>query len=169
LHGSFFDISLEENFFDCSVSLHTIYHIDKDKQEEAVRKLIKITKLGKPVIIVYSNPNTLMSRLRLTLLSCVPRKVKDFIKSFRKTGDNNTVDLYFHPHPIEWWDRFNDSASVRVLPWRSFTADTQKKLMPDNNIGKKMFDILYYLEDRYPVFFVKYFTYPMIILTKKEN
>ena len=35
LHGSFFDIPLEENYFDCTISLHTIYHIDKDKQEYA--------------------------------------------------------------------------------------------------------------------------------------
>ena len=61
LHGSFFDIPLEEDFFDCTVSLHTIYHIDKDKQEEAVRKLIKVTKPEKPVIIVYSNPNAITS------------------------------------------------------------------------------------------------------------
>ena len=57
LHGSFFDIPMEENFFDCSISLHTIYHIDKDRQEEAVRKLLYVTKPGKPIIIVYSNPN----------------------------------------------------------------------------------------------------------------
>ena len=40
LCGSWFDIPLDENLFDCAISLHTIYHIDKDKQEEAVRKLI---------------------------------------------------------------------------------------------------------------------------------
>ena len=56
LHGSFFDIPLQENFFDCALSIHTIYHIDKDKQEIAVRKLLHVTKPGKPVIIVYSNP-----------------------------------------------------------------------------------------------------------------
>jgi ubiquinone/menaquinone biosynthesis C-methylase UbiE len=44
LHGSFFNIPMEENFFDCALSLHTIYHIDKDKQEEAVRKLLYVTK-----------------------------------------------------------------------------------------------------------------------------
>jgi len=39
LHGSFFNIPMDENFFDCAISLHTIYHIDKGMQEEAVRKL----------------------------------------------------------------------------------------------------------------------------------
>jgi hypothetical protein len=169
LHGSFFDISLEENFFDCSVSLHTIYHIDKNMQEEAVRKLIKITKPGKPVIIVYSNPNTLISRLRRSLSFRVLRKVRHLIKRNKCPIDENRVDMYFHPHPINWWYRFSDSASVRIFPWRSFDADMQKKLMPNNNLGRKMFNILFHLEERFPAFFVKHFTYPMIILTKKEN
>ena len=36
---------------------------DKDKQEEAVRKLVRVTKPEKPVIIVYSNPNTIISSI----------------------------------------------------------------------------------------------------------
>ena len=56
LHGSFFDIPLDKNFFDCTISLHTIYHIDKKRQEEAVRKLLDVTKPGQPLIVVYSNP-----------------------------------------------------------------------------------------------------------------
>lgn len=169
LHGSFFDIPLEENFFDCAVSLHTIYHIDKDKQEEAVRKLIKITKPSKPVIIVYSNPNTVISQLRRSLPFRVLRKVRNLIQRNKCPVDESRVDMYFHPHPINWWYRFSDSASVRILPWRSFDADMQKKLIPNNNLGRKMFDILFYLEERYPAFFVKHFTYAMIILTKNEN
>ena len=61
LNGSFFDIRLPENFFDCSISLHTIYHMDRDRQEEAVRKLLYVTKPRKPVIIVYSNPDLLIN------------------------------------------------------------------------------------------------------------
>jgi len=45
-HGNFLDMDFENNFFDCTISLHTIYHIDKDKQENAVRKLLAVTKPG---------------------------------------------------------------------------------------------------------------------------
>ena len=82
LKGSFFDITLEENFFDCSISLHTIYHIDKDKQEEAVRKLIYVTKSGQPIIVVYSNPSKVFKwRTRLiTLPFILARKTKELLK-----------------------------------------------------------------------------------------
>ena len=165
LHGSFFNIPMEENFFDCAVSLHTIYHIDKDKQEEAVRKLLYVTKPGKPVIIVYSNPNTFLVSLPFRLL----RRIKSALKKHeKKRKQKEDLSLYFHPHPIEWWNRFSDIASVKLLPWRSFGSDTQKRLIPNNKIGRKMFYVLFDLEERFPDFFVKHFQYPMIILTKKK-
>jgi ubiquinone/menaquinone biosynthesis C-methylase UbiE len=86
LHGSFFEIPMEEDFFDCAVSLHTIYHIDKDKQEDAVRKLIYVTKPGQPIIIVYSNPNIFFIRF-VAFPFRVLRKVKNILKGL--TGKKN--------------------------------------------------------------------------------
>jgi ubiquinone/menaquinone biosynthesis C-methylase UbiE len=165
LHGSFFDIPLEEDFFDCTVSLHTIYHMDKDKQEDAVRKLVRVTKPGKPIIIVYSNPNTIFSSPLHAL-----RRIGNLLKKTEKnTKKEQDASLYFHPHPNEWWDRFNDVADIQILPWRSFGAGIQKRLIPNNKIGGIAFNLLFNLENRFPGFFVKHFQYPMIILTKRKN
>jgi len=158
LHGSFFTIPFDENFFDCSISLHTIYHMDKDEQNEAVRKLLYVTKPGKPVIIVYVNPDTLIKKII---------KLKHFLKRTKKNEDSmDPSSLYFHPHPIKWWNQFNDTATVNIVPWRSLGTDIMKKLIPDNKTGKKLLEILFNLEERYSKLFVKYFEYPMIILTK---
>lgn len=162
LHGSFFDIPLEENFFDCTVSLHTIYHIDADKQEEAVRKLIYVTRPGKPVIIVYGNPNTFVRILKLPF-----NLLRSAVRAMNKSAEEGDLSLYFNPQPNRWWARFNDVATVELLPWRAFGADDQKRLIPDNKLGKKMFAALFKLEERFPDFFVNHFEYPMIVLTKK--
>lgn len=165
LHGSFFDIPMEDNFFDCALSLHTIYHMDKDKQEEAVRKLIRVTKPGKPVIIVYAN-----TFLRSSLPFRVLRRVRGILnKPDNKAASEQDLCLYYHPHPIEWWRRFGDVANVKILPWRSFGSNIQKRLIPNNKIGKMMFDVLFKLEERFPDFFVKNGYYPMIILTKRST
>lgn len=172
LHGSFLEIPLEENFFDCTLSLHTIYHIDKDIQEAVVRKLVEVTKEDKPVIIVYSNPNTLIS----SLLSILPKKlIKKIIYIFRKHWSMEMKSLepeasiYFYLHPLDWWDRFNDVAHVKMLPWRSFESGIQKKLLPDNRISTFALNLLFCLEDAFPSFFARNFQYPMIILTKRVN
>ena len=168
MNGSFLDMDIEKNFFDCSVSLHTIYHIDKDEQEGAVRKLIDVTKSGQPIIIVYSNPRTPITRF-ITLPFRILRRIKfNFKKLVGKIKpEKDTTGLYFYPHPIKWWDRFNDVSNVKIVPWRAFASDEQKWLIPDNKIGKVIFNILFDLEEKFPSFFVRYFKYPMIILTKK--
>ena len=161
LQGSFFDIELDQNYFDCSISLHTIYHMDKNKQEQAVRKLLYVTKPGKPVVIVYSNPRAL---IRIFLLPI--RLVRAILKKVKVSGKNDG-DLYFYRHPLDWWNQFSDEAVVQIYPWRSFSTLHQKLLIPNNGLGKKIFDVIFKLEERFPNFFVRYFEYPMIVLTKK--
>jgi ubiquinone/menaquinone biosynthesis C-methylase UbiE len=163
LHGSFFDIQFERDFFDCSISLHTIYHIDKTKQEEAVRKLIDVTKPGHPVIIVYSNPHTVLSLLKMPFRML--RKIK--MTSDQKSEANKLGRLYFFAYPHKWWKRFSDIATIEIYPWRSFYAREQKLLFPNNSIGKKMFEVLFSMEEIFPKFFVGFSEYPMIVLTKK--
>jgi ubiquinone/menaquinone biosynthesis C-methylase UbiE len=160
LKGSFLDIDMDENYFDCSVSLHTIYHIDKDIQENAVRKLLYVTKPGQPVIIIYSNPRTLIS-LPVRLLRMT--KILQIIGRTRNTDS----ELYFYQHPNEWWQRFNDVSNIEMYPWRSFAANFTKKFVPNNKFGKKLFRILFSLEETFPDFFVKYFQYNMVVLRKK--
>src|SRR3954471_24674025 len=140
LQGSFFDLPLEENFFDAAVSLHTIYHMAREQQEKAVRKLVAVTKPGRPVVIVYSNPDTLVS-----LAFRLARRLKRFL--LRRGGERDT-DLYFHAHPVSWWRRFEDIADVPLHPWRSFDALWQKRLVPDNALGAKLLRWLFSMEDR---------------------
>jgi ubiquinone/menaquinone biosynthesis C-methylase UbiE len=191
LHGSFFDIPLEDNYFDCSISLHTIYHIDENQQEEAVRKLIDVTKPGKRVIIIYANPNNTIALFRHTLFFRVLKKAKRLItrlsrmpgkivRHFKKpediSGDSKQYlssdsgpSLYYHAHPLEWWGRFSDVSEIQILPWRSLDASASRNLIPNNKIGKTLFQILFSLEERFPNFFSNHFTYPMIVLTKRHG
>lgn len=163
LHGSFFLLPFDDDFFDCSISLHTIYHMAKEKQEEAVRKLIRITKSGKPIIIIYSNPDVFWNSSLFRKLGLLKGERRTHIDKNSQVRKNT---LYFDPHPLSWWDRFTDQAELKIVPWRSFGPAAQKKIIPNNWVGKKMLDVLFSLERTFPKFFVKHFTYPMIILTK---
>ncbi|NWJ49490.1 MAG: class I SAM-dependent methyltransferase [Bacteroidetes bacterium] len=163
LCGNFLDIDLEEDYFDCSVSLHAVYHIEKERQAEAVRKLIAVTKPQHKIIIVYSNPKSYMYYLKLPYHAL--KNIALILHLLKKNTEE--ADLYYYVYPIKWWKQFNDIATIKILPWRSFRSSDQKRIIPDNKIGRIVLDKLYRLEDRFPRFFVKFFEYPMIILTKK--
>lgn len=151
--NDFFKIKLKKNYFDCIISLHTIYHIDKKLQAKAIKKLINISKKGTPIIIVYSNPNTLINKIKKVIL-----------KKRTKTSKTN---LYFFCHPIKWWSQFEKTTDVKLKPWRSFSSDHQKIIFPDNVIGKFMLKILFIIEEKFEKFFINNFQYYTVIIRKK--
>jgi ubiquinone/menaquinone biosynthesis C-methylase UbiE len=156
LCGSFFDLELDSDMFDCVISLHTLYHMDDKLQEQAVRKLIRVCKPGAPVVIVYSNPNYF------------PDRFKRLLRSLRVIGRADSNEgLYFFAHPIAWWKRFGNETDVHIYPWRSLCTADQKRFIPDNLLGRAVFSLLYKAENLLPSFFVRYFQYPMIVLTKR--
>ena len=160
LHGSFFDLNIENNFFDCSLSLHTIYHIHKNSQEEAVRKIIKVTKKNAPIIIIYENPHSLER-----IISYPINVIKKILSSLIKKNKQN--DIYFWVHNMDWWKRFSDETNFKIYPWRTFSGKAQKILFPNNLLGKYMFNILWYFENLQPSI-IKYISrYTMIVLYKK--
>lgn len=146
----FTKINFKKNYFDCVVSLHTIYHINKKIQRSVILKMLKISKRGAPVIIVYSNPNTLINYLKNILF-------------FKKKKNK----LYFYCYPNKWWFQFQKFADINIYPWRSFSSNHQKILFPNNFFGKILFKICYFLEETFPNFFVNYFQYQVIVLKKK--
>ena len=75
--------------------------------------------------------------------------------------------MYFFCHQISWWFQFKNIANVEIKPWRSFSSDHQKILFPDNFFGKLLFKILFFLEEKFEMFFVRNFQYYTIILHKK--
>lgn len=151
--GDFFKIKLKKNYFDCILSLHTIYHIDKKLQTTAVKKLINISKKKSPIIIVYSNPNTIINKLSKLI--------------FHNRKKKNKTNLYFFCHPISWWYQFENKANIQIKPWRSFSSDHQKKLFPNNYIGKSLLSFLFLLEEKFQNFFIKNFQYYTVIIKKK--
>jgi SAM-dependent methyltransferase len=155
-HGRYYckdilKIKFKKNYFDCILSMHTIYHINKNSQKKVINRLIEISKKNKPIIIVYSNPNIILKKIYS----------KFFNTSKKKTN------IYFYCYPNEWWMQFEKKAQVSFHFWRSLSAQHQKKLIPNNFFGELLLQLLYFIENKFPKFFIKYFQYPIIILKKK--
>ena len=148
--GDFLKLKFKKNYFDCIISMHTIYHINKNKQRDAILKMIKISKQDAPIIIVYSNPDNFFSKVK---------------KVFRYKSKSK--GLYFYCFDNNWWKQFENVAHVKMYPWRSLSSGHQKILIPNNILGSTILKILFYLENLFNYFFVKYFQYQIIVLKKK--
>ena len=119
------NLQFSEDYFDTIICIHTLYHINKFKQKKVVEKLLRISKKGSPIIIIYSNPITFISRLKKFF----------FLKKKKKQL------IYFYCYENKWWKQFEKIATVKIVPWRSFSAQHQKILFPNNIIGKFLLKI----------------------------
>jgi hypothetical protein len=110
--------------------------------------------------VVYSNPAYFVS----ALLSPLRKLARATLRS-PNSGDTPDT-IYFHRYPLKWWQRFRDSGTLAIYPWRTFSTREQKALFPNNRLGTRMLSLLFALEDKYPRFFTLIGCYPMIVITK---
>jgi len=150
--ASLLTLPFENNSFDAALSLHTIYHIDKDNQEKAVRELLRVAKPNAPIVIIYSNPNRFLKRIK-----------NFFIKT---TSEDLKAPLYFYCYPLSWWKRFEKEATIEIYNWRSLTAKDARRFIPNNSFGQISLRILLCLENLFSKSSASLGAYPLIVLKK---
>jgi SAM-dependent methyltransferase len=147
---SILELPFAADTFDAVVSMHTIYHIDAEQQEAAVRQLLRVARPGAPVVIVYANPGALLTRAGRAAKRILRRR-------------SPPAPLYYFAHPLSWWRRFADVAEVSLFPWRSLAARESRILLH----GAWMFALLGMLERRFPRLATAMGTYPLVVLSKR--
>lgn len=155
VQGSLLALPFPDDFFDSSIANHVIYHIHADAQEQAVRELIRVTRPGRPIVIVYRNPLAPLDALQLV---------------YRKLGLNRVfagAEVYFHVHRLGWWKRFRDSCAVELHPWHVLSARFERALVPQNALGERMYGAISSFEDRFPRSAVALWSYPLLRLVKR--
>jgi hypothetical protein len=106
----------------------------------------------------------------LSRLDKVWRKAsRRFLGRRDKSPKREKEHVYYYRHPIAWWNQFSDVADIQIATWAFFSPTTQKALIPDNALGRKLFEMIFWAEDRLPHRLAERSRYPIIILTKKPG
>jgi ubiquinone/menaquinone biosynthesis C-methylase UbiE len=150
-HGSvfhcsdFLDLEIEDNSYDASISLHTLYHVNLLNQKQFVEKLIAVTKPGGLVVIVYSNPYSLRSIIRIP--SAVIRRIWASTKLLLSGKSNiDEAKIYCKRNPRRWWKQFERYGSLSMKPYRIFTPPFETFCIPDNKVGVFIYKLLFKIE-----------------------
>lgn len=153
--------SLPQAPFDGATLINVLYHVDRDKQELLVKKILDDLKIGAKLIVVYSNANTL-SAVTTRLLVLFKKYLNRIMNPRRQqTGVN---PIYFYRHPLVFWQNFSDIAKVDIVAWRTFSPPLEKLLFKRQFFGKFLLKVLYRCESF--GWWSRFAEYPMIILTK---
>jgi SAM-dependent methyltransferase len=164
--GSILDIPKPTDHFDAAYCAHVIYHIDGQQQERAIRELIRVTRPGGRVVVIYINDDSLPSRIlrlkgRLPLVWKLRRK-----KPLARPDFSDLPPLYFFAHPLSWWSRFSDVCDVQIKPWDLMGNGEEEALLVNDALASLGYRVCAWIEDHYPHRAARWWTYPLVVLTK---
>lgn len=189
VQGDITRLPFRTDVFDAGVSLHTIYHVPADEQSDAVKELHRTLKPDRRAVIVYkwhpsllktllALPYVLTDRIKQAILN-VPG-ARPTIQRFRSargrfdgesdsenTSRHDLPPLYFFAHDLKWFKHAVGKFSpLEVRCWRSLEVPMLKRI-PENERGRHLLTFMQWLEDRFPHFFGRIGSYPLIVITKE--
>lgn len=163
------NIPLQENSCDSVLCQHTLYHIPKNEQKNAVNEMYRVTKPKSNIAIVYSLFYHSMF-LNITLFPIqiyrVARHIagKIYVRLF-----NSKPRLFFYPHSLRWFKKsFEFGRDIEFYCWRSTNKYFLNVYIHKWFFGEKLLELLRRSEDKYPKFWGRFGEYPLILI-KKSN
>ena len=158
--GSICDAPLATATFDAVYAAHVIYHIEAKDQERAIREMIRVTKPGGRIVIVYDNPRSPI-RFAAGVVNGLRKRFTPE-HAVKQAGTR----LYFSAHPLSWWSRFKDVCSVQMLPWNIMGSYEERTLIPSDGLARALYDAATWIERNFPSASVRLWQYPIIILDR---
>jgi SAM-dependent methyltransferase len=163
------------------VSLHTIYHVPAEEQANAFLELYRVLVQGKTGVVVYSWGGsatfTKLSEVPLKAIGFVRRVLKGISRRIKRLGraeqkaltpqQPKYAKLYFHSHTYEWVEtHIRARIPMEIFVWRSVSVKMTRTFIHPLLLGRLWLAILYWLEDRFPVWFGKNGVYPLMVIKK---
>jgi SAM-dependent methyltransferase len=161
---SIVETELPDSLFDAAFCAHVIYHIDEDEQEAAVRQLVRVTRPGGRVVIVYANP-----RSPFMIPGAVMREVKRKVGARRGGNVSGPPTLYYHAHPLRWWRRFTVECDVAFIPWEVIGSRPARALLCGDRMAAAFFNAAAWFETKAPHAAVRLSQFHIVVLDKKAR
>lgn len=185
--GDMTNLPIADQCLDAVISLHTVYHIPKAEQTQAVREAYRVLCPGGKAVIVYSWKNApLMYRSMRAW-----RRLMNFVRRLRgqqRRGATGApagggpatgapaAGAPAHPHlfidqqKYDWYTRelrqpFNAQLKVYSALSRSFS----NTFLREKTLGKQVAGLIYRLEGWLPGFFGRFGQYPTFVLHKPAS
>ncbi len=171
VQGELTRLPIADQSIDAAVSLHTIYHVDADLQEQAILELHRVIKPGGRVVIMYSwkqtplwriveGPNAVKLRWqRLTARLRGGAGIDD-----EKHREN--AGLYFHPHSVGWFLSRPWPFTPRLAVWRFASVNVLKLYVHPWLGGRRLLRALFTAEQRWPEQLARHAAYPIILIDR---
>lgn len=142
--GDITALPLKDNSVTDTVSMHTIYHIHKDKQEAAVKEIIRVSK--NKCYVVYNAGR----HAKIVNILSLPLQLWNW--SEKRINPASKRKIYFYAHSYNWLKRFGQLKTYRML----------------NENCVRLYSRLLWLVSKFEMRFPMLSYHPLLIIEKKD-
>jgi len=163
--------------FEGVVSLHTIHHLPEEEHLRAYTELYRVLAPGRSAVVVNGWPESpLMKRfeplMRLSgrlqrLFARLSGRSPVVSEEAREAEKPSPKGTFIRRHGVEWVK--GELAAImplQILVWRSVSVRFLRSLVHPWLAGRYWLRLLYWLEERWPVWFGENGQYPLIVIRK---
>jgi uncharacterized protein YbaR (Trm112 family)/ubiquinone/menaquinone biosynthesis C-methylase UbiE len=164
--GNIANMPIKSEKIDAAVSLNTIYHIPKEEQLSAFKELHRVLSTNAPGLIIYEWGR----HSHLQNLFVMPYKIKTHIDKWilsKYPKLRVQPDIYFHAFKQGYFSEKTLGFKIKTFVWRSISVPFMKMYVHKNAFGKKLLDIIYKIEEKFPRLAGNLGEYPMFYFTKE--
>jgi SAM-dependent methyltransferase len=168
-------LPLASDIVDTVISLHTIYHVPKTEQTNAVDELVRVTKSGGRIIIVYTWATSIAMDFAFGLRRWLGR-IRHALRpreesSAAATSAMSTVPpLYFSPQDYAWYAREVASRHrARLKVWSAVSMTFQTRFFSPHRSGRMLLAVVKGMEDYFPWLCGRFGQYPMFVISKSDS
>ena len=163
-------IPLPDNSVDAAISLHTLYHVPADEQENALCEIWRVLKPKGRAVIVYSwDQHSFLMKLASPERR-INRRIARFLKRNEPQQSSTpavSFKLYSYSHD---YHRIRQAlrklGPFQLACWRTMSTEAQRAYIHDRFHGKQILRIIAWLEESFPWIFGRLGQFPMFILQK---
>jgi len=166
IQGDILNLPIKDDVVDNVVSLHTVYHLPKDEQQNAFLEIHRVLKPGSNAVVVYNwgRHATLINLLILPVQ--VYRYLKKRLMPVRKSGRATIKSLYFYAHSPRWFKTQAWPFDYELHVFRSLNTAFLKVYIHHWLGGRALLSLVYRLEERFPQRAAQLCYFPMFVIKK---
>lgn len=140
--GDITSLPIKDNSVTDTVSMHTIYHVHKEKQKTAIEEIRRVTK--NKCYVVYNAGR----HAKLVNFLTLPLQLWNW--SEKRVNPNSKRKVYFYAHNYKWLEQFGEIKTYRFL----------------NDNGIKLYRKLLWLVEKIEMLMPKQSYHPLLIIDK---
>ncbi|MDI6402049.1 class I SAM-dependent methyltransferase [Balneolaceae bacterium ANBcel3] len=169
--GDITNIPLRNESCDNVISMHTLYHVVKDRQMIGVKELVRVCKTGANIVIAYNWAwhSMLMNVVLLPkrTIQLFSRIKKTLFKTTRAKGRKTAMGLYFYSYSRRYFLKNKPvNTNIKFTVLKSLHQDFIQTYLKDNERSRKFLDRIFKIENKYSSFFGRHGAYPLIVIEK---